>query len=135
KIAGAGTPIATHFAMEAHPSRLRYIDADRVDTPAGRLVDTLVISPSRGTLGKLAGFVIDPIGRQVRGYVIESRGWLSSKRYLVPPVPARLDRIRHALEVDLDADLGQLDEMKPHTFPRYSEEDLIAALFDSPSDV
>ena len=105
--------------------------ADRVDTPAGRLNDTVVVNPSNTTLGKLAGIVVDPVGRQVRGYVIESRKWLSSRQYLVPP-PARFDWQRHALEVDLDE--AELDELEPHTFQRFSDDDLIAALFHSPPD-
>jgi len=118
--------------METSASGLRFIDAGRVDTPAGRLNDTVVVNPSHATLGKLTGIVVDPVGRQVRGYVIESRKWLSSRRYLVPPVPARLDRSGHALEVDLDE--TQLDEVGPHTFEQFSDDDLIAALFHSPAD-
>jgi PRC-barrel domain protein len=118
--------------METPASDLRFVDADRVDTPAGRLNDTVVINPSNATLGKLAGIVVDPVGRQVRGYVIESRKWLSSRRYLVPAVPARFDRHRHALEMDLDE--TQLDEVGPHTFQRFSDDDLIAALFHKQSD-
>jgi hypothetical protein len=113
--------------VEQPSSVLRFVDADQVDTPAGRLNDTVVVNPSHATLGKLAGIVVDPIARQVRGYVIESRKWLSLRRYLVPPVPARLDRQHHTLEVDLDE--TQLDEVQPHTFPRFSDDDLIAALF------
>jgi hypothetical protein len=118
--------------MESPASALRFVDADRVDTPAGRLNDTVVVNPANATLGKLAGIVVDPVGRQVRGYVIESRKWLSSRTYLVPPVPVRLDSRRHALEVDLEE--TQLDEVEPHTFPRFSDEDLLAALFHSQSD-
>ena len=118
--------------MERPSSVLRFVAADRVDTPAGRLNGTVVVNPSNATLGKLAGIVVDPVGRQVRGYVIESRKWLSSRQYLVPPVPARFDRERHALEVDLDE--AELDEVEPHTFQRFSDDDLIAALFQSPPD-
>jgi hypothetical protein len=107
------------------------VAADRVDTPAGRLNDTVVVNPSNTTLGKLTGIVVDPVGRQVCGYVIESRKWLSSRQYLVPP-PARFDWERHALEVDLEE--AELDELEPHTFQRFSDDDLIAALFHSPSD-
>jgi len=118
--------------MERASSVLRFVAADQVDTPAGRLNDTVVVNPSHATLGKLTGIVVDPVGRQLRGYVIESRKWLSSRQYLVPPVPARLDRERHALEVDLDE--AELDEVEPQTFQRFSDDDLIAALFHSPAD-
>jgi hypothetical protein len=118
--------------MERLASDLRYVDADRVDTPAGRLNDTVVVDPSHATLGKLAGIVVDPVGRRVHGYVIESRKWLSSRHYIVPPGPMRLDRDHHALEVDLYE--TQLDEVEPHTIPRFSDDDLIAALFRTRPD-
>jgi hypothetical protein len=45
---------------------------------------------------------------------------------------ARLDRDRHAVEIDLDADdLKQLDEVEPDELPRYSDEDLLASMFHS----
>src|SRR5574342_739252 len=118
--------------MDLQGSDLRYIAADHVETPAGHLGDTMVVSASKGTLGKLDGIVFDLMRRDVRGYVVQSPGLLWSRRYLVPPVPARLDRNRRALEVDLDDEVTNLDEVKPHTFHRFSDDDLIAALMHSP---
>jgi PRC-barrel domain protein len=118
--------------MTSLNTSLRYIDAGHVDTPDGRLGRATLVSRSNAPLGKLDGIVIDPMSRQVRYYVVESPGWLTTRHYLLPLTPARLDRDRHAVEVDLDADdLKQLDEVEPDDLPRYSDEDLLASMFHS----
>jgi hypothetical protein len=122
--------------MEHPNSALRYVAADRVDTPAGRLSGTtVVVSPSNGTLGTLDGIVVDPIGRKLRGYVVESRGWLSSRRYFVPPVLARFDRDHGTLELGVDSEeVGRLDEVGFEEFPPFSDDDLVAGLFHARPD-
>jgi PRC-barrel domain protein len=118
--------------MDPQRSDLRYIAANRVDSPAGRLDGTVVVSASKETLGRLDGIVFDPTDRRIRGFVVESSGWLMSRRYLVPPVQARLDRDHHALEVDLNEDeMSHLDEVNAQTFAPFSDDDLITALFHS----
>lgn len=112
---------------------LRYIDAGRLDTPAGRLGHAPILSPTHMPLGKLDGIVVDPARRQVRYYVVEQPGWFRSRHYLLPLAPARLDRGRNALEVDVESlDVKRLDEVEPETFPRFSDDDLLTALFHSP---
>jgi hypothetical protein len=121
--------------MQQAQSDLRYVAADRVDTPAGRLSRTVVVSSSSGTLGKLDGIVVDPIGRKLRGYVIESPSWLASRRYFVPPVLARLDRDHGTLELGVGSeDVDQFDEVDLEAFPPFSEDDLLAALFHARPD-
>jgi hypothetical protein len=116
--------------MNALDADLRYIDAGRIDTPAGRLGHTALVSPNNEPLGKLDGIVIDPATRQVRYYVVEARGWLTSRHYLLPLTAARLDRGRNAVELDVEAnDIGRLDEVELDAFPRFSDDDLLAALF------
>src|SRR5437762_3135476 len=102
--------------MNALGTGLRYIDAGHVDTPAGRLEDAVLVSPTNATLGRLDGIVIDPAARQVRYYIVETRGWLSSHHYLLPLTAAHLDRGRNALELDVEADdIGRLDEVSIRT--------------------
>lgn len=121
--------------MERPNSALRYVAADRVDTPAGRLSGTRVVSPSSGTLGKLDGIVVDPIGRKLRGYVVESTGWLSSRRYFIPPVLARFDRAHGTLELGVvGEDVYAFEEVDPTSFPPFSEDDLLTALFRGQPD-
>jgi len=118
--------------MDAMDADLRYIHADHVDTPAGRLDHAVLVSPTNARLGKLEGIVIDPMSRKVRYYVVESRGWLFSRHYLLPLMPARLDRDSNTMEVDVEAgDLDRLDEVEPHAIPRFSDDDLLTAMFHS----
>ena len=112
--------------------RLKYLDAHNVDTPAGRLDGAVLVSPTHATLGKLDGVLIDPHHRKVRYYVVEARDRFASRHYLLPLTATRLDCDRRTLEVDIEADeIHRLDNVEPETLPRFSDDDLIAALFHS----
>jgi hypothetical protein len=116
--------------MEHVNSALRYIAAEHVDTPTGRLDGTVLVSSENETVGTLDGMIIDPVERHVRYFVVRSRNWLKSRLHLVPAAPARLDSEHKTLHVDIEADeLPQLPEIRPDTFEQYSDDDLIAALF------
>ena len=109
---------------------LRYIGAEHVETPAGRLDGTVLVSPREETVGKLDGIVIDPVGRHLRYFVVRARALFQAPRHLVPATPARLDAEHKALHVDIEPDdLSMYRQVRPDTFPRYSDDDLLAALF------
>ena len=113
---------------------LKYIEAQSVATPAGRLGQTMLISPTHATLGKLDGVLIDPLHRKVRYYVVEANGGRSSHHYLVPLTPTQLDRDHDTLEVDVEPDeIERLTEVEPDRLPRFSEDDLMIALFRYPA--
>ena len=99
--------------MTSIEPRLRYLDANHVDTPAGRLDGAVLVSPAQARLGTLEGVLVDPQRRQVRYYVVaRKRGLFSSHHYLLPLTATRLDRDRHTLEVDVEADeIPQLAEV------------------------
>ena len=116
--------------MEHVDSALRYLPAEHVDTPVGALAGTILVSPTDETVGTLDGVVIDPALRKVRYFVVRSGNWLKTHRHLVPVTPARLDAAHRTLHVDLEPnDLPQCPEVRSDTFERYSDEDVIAALF------
>ncbi len=119
--------------MESIEPRLRYLDAHHVDTPAGRLEGAVLVSPTKARLGRLDGVLIDPQRRQVRYYVVEAkRGFFSSRHFLLPLTATRLHRDQHTLEVDIEVDqMRQLDEIEPDDLPRFSDDDLITAIFNS----
>ena len=74
--------------------------------------------------------MIDPQARQIRYYVVESPRWWSPRHYLLPLSAGRLDRDRNAVELDVEPDdLSRFDEIEPEAFPRFSDEDLMAAIF------
>lgn len=112
--------------------RLRYIAAEHVETPGGSLDGTVLVSPTDETVGTLDGLIIDPIERHVRYFVIRSRSWLKTQRRLLPVGPARLDTEHKTLHVEIAAgELAQLREVHADTFDRYSDDDLLAALFSA----
>lgn len=118
--------------MEQSDSTLRYIAAEHVDTPAGRLDGTVLVGPSDQAVGTLDGMIIDPIERHVRFFVVRSRSWLKTRLHLLPAAPARLDSEHRTLHVDINAeDLPQLPEIRSGAYPQYSDDDLIAALFSA----
>ena len=116
--------------MEQTDTVLRYIAAEHVDTPAGRLEGTVLVTSTDETVGTLDGMVIDPIERQVRYFVVRSRNWLKTRLHLVPATPARLDSEHKTLHVEIKADdFTHMPEIRSDTFERFSDDDLIAALF------
>lgn len=122
--------IARFCDMAAYTSNLRYLDAARVDTPAGSLATMSLISPSDKSVGTLDGVIIDPIERQVRYFVVKSRRWWMTRRYLFPLTPTQIDSERPGFHVELELDdLQRLPELPANTFPPFSDEDLIASLF------
>ena len=111
-------------------SRLRHLDASRVNTPVGNLHHIPVIGPTEGSLGMLEGVIIDPAERHVCYYVVEARRRLKTRHYLIPESPVRLDPDRKALHVDLEvSDLTDLAEVDADEFPPFSDEDLVTAMF------
>jgi hypothetical protein len=124
-----GTAFAGLPAMSTE-SRLRHLESAKVGTPIGNLDHIPVLSLTEGSLGQLEGVIIDPNARHVRYYVVESPGWLKTRRYLVPDMPFRLDPDRKALHVDLEADdLSQLPEFDDDEFPAFTDDDFVTALF------
>jgi hypothetical protein len=125
-----GMQLAVSISMVYSESPLRYIDAAHVDSPVGNLNAIRVLSPSEGNVGKLDGLIIDPIERQVRYFVVESRQRLRARRYLVPVSPATIDPEHRTLHLEFESeDLDELPEVPSEPFRPYSDDDLLSALF------
>ena len=114
--------------MNHAQSQLRFIEAERIETPAGRLEGAVVETPKE-KLGKLDGMLVDPIELRVQYYVIESsKDAEPPKHYLVPSTLTRMDRQRRALELDLENDeIERFDDVAPDTFTRFEDDDLTTA--------
>ncbi|HXW05876.1 MAG TPA: PRC-barrel domain-containing protein [Vicinamibacterales bacterium] len=116
--------------MEAHDTRLCYLNAANVGTPAGRLESVPVCGPEGEQLGTVDGVLIDPAARRVRYFVIESERLDGTHRYLVPAdALIRMECDRGAMRLEADADpLGDCD-LDLEAIPPMNEDDLIAAIF------
>jgi hypothetical protein len=118
------------LAMDSNQSHLRYIDASSVKTPMGNLNETTLISPSNGEVGKLDGMIFDPWERHVCYFVVASHHWFTTRRYLLPATPTRIESDGKTLHVDVEPnDLRDLQQVDFARYPRMSDDDLISALF------
>jgi hypothetical protein len=115
--------------MEAHDT-LRFVEADKVETPSGPLNKFKLVSASDAPLGTLDGVILSPGERQVRYYVVASHGRLRTRRYLVPAGPAQLEAEQNTLRVDVEPEeLTSLPEAKRGAFQTFSEFDAVDAVF------
>lgn len=108
---------------------LRYLEAARVEGPEHGL-DGFDVSTSDGQrLGRLDGFIVDPATRRLCSFVIRRPGLFRTRRYLVPLCPAQLDPEHQVLRVDPDG--SEPSAFDPTAFERFSDEDVLTALFGS----
>ena len=108
-----------------YASRLRYLDADDVEDSTVDYDGLDVIGPDGSKLGDVDGFIVDAQAGRVFHVVVDSGGWFSSRRLLLPVGHARLDTGRRALIVDVAKDaLSRYPEFDSSRFERFSDEDL-----------
>ena len=116
--------------MSEASGRFCYLDAAKVLTPTGNFKDFKLYDATDHGLGKLKGFIIDPVARQLRYFVVEAQRWLRKHEYLVPLCPATLECERHAVKFEFDnKPLGGWREFDDRLFSRFSDEDLLDVLF------
>jgi hypothetical protein len=111
---------------------LCYIDAAHVLSPVGEFADFDVRDAADHALGKLNGFIVDPVARQLRYFVVEVRRWLTKHRYLVPLCPATLECDRQTVRFEFDQHgRNEWREFDDRLYSGFSDEDLLDALFAS----
>lgn len=110
-----------------HTSRLRYLHADDIDDSAIDFDGLDVRGPDGNKLGDLDGFVLDQTSGRVYYAVVDSGGWFSSRRFLLPIGHAQLDRDRPALTVDVTKDaIHRYPEFDADRFRQFSEPEMRA---------
>jgi hypothetical protein len=106
---------------------LRYLDADALDDDAIDFDGMNVESPTGEHLGDVDGFIVDAEARRVNYVVIDSGGWFTSRRLLLPIGHATLGADRNSLQTDVTRDaLRRLPEYDADQFREFSDEDLRA---------
>ena len=111
-------------------ARLRYLNATQIEGPLSSFDRLDVRSREDQTIGRFDGILIDPTERRVRYLVVDDEAPRSHHRYIVPLAPARLDAQRRALCVDMTtSDVEQCEDFEADTFPRFSDDDLVTAMF------
>ena len=121
-ILAPGPVMATNFSN----THLRYLDADDIDDSAVDF-DGLDVRGPDGKLGDLDGFVLDSLSGRVYYAVVDSGGWFTSRRFLLPIGHAQLDRERPALTVDVTKDaIRRYPEFDSDRFRQFSDAEMRA---------
>jgi hypothetical protein len=117
----------------SEPTRLCYLDATHVEGPLPTFDGLEVRNRQNHWLGRLDGIIIDPAERQVRYLVVDEGRFLRHHRYLLPLAPTQVDVEHGALRVDLNRDdLTDAEEFDAEAFPKFSDDDLVTAMFAKP---
>jgi hypothetical protein len=110
-----------------YASRLRYLDADDVDDAVVDYDGLNVIGADGQKIGDVDGFILDAEARRVNYVVIDSGGWFTSRRLLLPIGHASLAADRKSLQADVTRDaLRRLPEFDEARFRAFSDDELRA---------
>jgi hypothetical protein len=112
-------------------THLRYLNASKVDSPAGALSEMEVQTDAGEGIGDLDGVLIDPAARRISYYVIALRRWVGHRRCLLPAdAPAQLEGAGKALRfcINLPA-LESCQEFRKGDVREFSDGDLVSAMF------
>jgi hypothetical protein len=108
---------------------LRYLDASSVRCPAGYLSDFKVCTQDSEALGNIGGVLISPLTRRCEYFVIESRGFLSHRRFLLPVEAGATLQEPATLKINARKDELDLETFTPSSVQQFSDDDLIATMF------
>jgi len=108
---------------------LRYLEANSVRCSAGNLAEFQVCTEDLKFLGSVEGVLISPSSRRCEYFVIESRGFLSQRQFLLPVDSCAVVEEPKTLKIAARKDELELEAFTPSSIPQFSDEDLIAAMF------
>ena len=115
--------------MNSSPHRLCYLSPDHLEGPLPE-GDVDVRDRDGQRIGRFNGIIFEPAKGRVRYLVVAAAGLFRQTRYLVPLDPTQIDVENHALRVGLEkSDLAQCPRFDPDTYPDFSDEDLLEAMF------
>ncbi|HXW05084.1 MAG TPA: PRC-barrel domain-containing protein [Vicinamibacterales bacterium] len=110
---------------QPHASRLRFLDANDIDDSVVDFDGLDVEGRDDRKLGDIDGFIVDPGNARVYYAVVDSGGWFSSRRFLVPIGHATLDRDRGVMRLDMTKEsLREYPEFDEDRFRAFSDDDL-----------
>jgi hypothetical protein len=110
-----------------YATRLRYLDADDVDDAVVDYDGLDVYGPDGHKIGDVDGFIVDAEARRVNYVVVDSGGWFTSRRLLLPIGHATLGADRKSLQTDVTRDaLRRLPDFDPDRFREFTDDDLRA---------
>jgi PRC-barrel domain len=108
-------------------SRLRYVDAGKLQHSRVDFEGLDVRSAAGEKLGDVEGFVYDAASSRPYYIVVDSGGWFTSRQFLLPIGHAALDSDARALITDVGKDqIGKYPEFHPERFAAMKDEDVRA---------
>jgi hypothetical protein len=113
----------------AETDSLRYLEANAVDCPTGKLEGLSVVSQDDEALGVVSGVLIDPVTRQLRYFVIQAARLFNRRRYLVRADAPAVMSDDKTLRVEQPFESIERQRFDSRSVPRFSDDDLMAALF------
>ena len=115
------------MAQPTYAARLRYLPADEVDNSDINFSKLDVRGPDGSRLGEVDGFIVDADAGRVYYTVVDSGGWFTSRRLLLPVGHSTVDRGARALRVDVSKDaLMRYPEFDANRFETFSDDDMRA---------
>ena len=116
------------------PRRLCYLQAAQIRGPVATFEHLELKDRDNDDIGRLDGIVIDAAARRMQYFVVE-QGFLHRRRYLLPVYPTSVDPDDNVLRMDVDKDeLAECPRFDPKSYRPYSDEDLLAGLFNGYHD-
>ena len=108
----------------SYASGLRYLDADDLDDSVVEFDDLDVVGTNDDRLGELDGFLVEHGAGTVRYLVVDSGGWFTSRRFLLPAEHVTIDREAKRVRVDVSkGTLRDYPEFDEDRFGRFSDEE------------
>jgi PRC-barrel domain len=112
-------------------THLCYLNASKVDSPAGALAHLDVQTENGEEVGALDGVLIEPTARRIRYYVIALGRRFGRRRYLLPAdATAQLEDGNKALRFRIDLpSLKSCREFRNGDVREFSDTDVLSAMF------
>ena len=109
---------------------LRYLDANAVESPAGKLDGMSLLSQDDEAIGEIDGVLIHPGTRKIRYFVVDTSKLFNRRRYLVSAdLPAVVVPDDRALRLEVPYEDIERHRYDSRGVARFSDDDLLAAMF------
>ena len=108
---------------------LRYLEANAVECPSGKLEGLCVVSQDDEPIGVVNGVLIDPVSRKLRYFVVEAARFLNRRRYLVSAEQPAVRLADDKLRVEEPLERIERPRFDSRSVPRFSDDDLMRAMF------
>jgi hypothetical protein len=116
----------------AETDSLRYLEANAVECPGGKLEGVSLVSKDDEAIGAIDGVLIHPGTRQLRYFVVERPRLFNRRRYLVSAdMPAIVMRDDRSVRVEVPLENVERERFDSRAVARFSDDDLLTAMFAS----